>query len=52
MRRSDDLIAGSQIERPHRDIERVGAVGAGDAVTSADRSGECRLEGVDMGPAH
>ena len=52
MRGRDDLVARLDAERIHREIQRVGAVGAGDAVRQSHRGGELPFEGFDEGPAN
>ena len=52
MRGGDDLVAGLHVQRGHRQIERVGAVGAGHAVLDIDRAGELAFEGVDIAAAN
>ena len=52
MRRGDDLVAGLNLQRGHREIQRIGAVGAGHAVLDLGHGGEFPLEGVDIGTAN
>ena len=52
MRRGDDLVAGLNLQRGHRQIERIGAVGAGNAMLDIDCRGEFPLERIDIGSAN
>ena len=52
MRRGDDLVAGRHFQRGHREIKRIGAVGAGNAMLDLDRMSEFPLERIDMGTAN
>src|SRR5262249_61760994 len=42
--RQDDFITRADGERPHDEMQRIGAAGDADAVPDADISGECFLE--------
>src|SRR6185312_12907655 len=50
MRGGDDFVARLYLQRSHRKIKRIGAVGAGDAVFGVDGACEFSLESVDIGP--
>jgi hypothetical protein len=47
--RGDDLVAGLQVQRHHRDQQRLGAAGHGDAVLGAGEGGQGRFELLDLG---
>ncbi|GCC41196.1 hypothetical protein chiPu_0025266, partial [Chiloscyllium punctatum] len=51
MRRRDHLVARLHLQRAHREVKRVGAVGAGDAVRNFRGRRELALEGVDIAAA-
>jgi hypothetical protein len=48
-RRRDDLVAGLQVERHHRDQQRLGAAGDGDAMLRAGVRRQRGLELLDLG---
>jgi hypothetical protein len=52
MRGGDDLVTGPDLQRGHRQIKRIGAIGAGYAMLDLDRASEFPLEGIDIGPAN
>jgi hypothetical protein len=52
MRGGDDLVTGPDLQRGHRQIKRIGAIGAGYAMVDLDRASEFPLEGIDIGPAN
>ena len=49
-RRRDDFVAAANVERPHRQQERVGAVGAADGVLRVRKCGDRGLELLDRRP--
>ncbi len=48
MRGGDDFVAGLNAERAHRDVERVRAIRAGDAVFDSERLRPCLFKGFDL----
>src|SRR4051794_17838444 len=52
MRSGDDLVARFNFQRRHREIKRVGTVGAGHAVLDVDGASELLLESIDVRSAY
>ena len=52
MRRGDHLVTRLDLQRGHREIQRIGAVGAGDAMLDVYGRSELPFEGIDVGPAN
>src|SRR6202035_2231693 len=49
IRRGDNLVAGSDAERPQREVQRSGAMRKGDRVLGADILGEFAFEAFGLG---